>query len=146
MDLSGLGQGHWQTVLNRSSIKCGEILDQLKNYPILEKHSAYQRRLASYLISQISELFYSSTIFLRISFPYLPSYVEVCYVFSCSHRTLYWTLCTKGNSPSVSRKVVNMLNKYPSNATLINLLKTKLNLLYIRNESLPRSKHLPPRL
>jgi hypothetical protein len=28
----------------------------------------------------------------------------------------------------------------------INLLKTKLNLLYIRNQSVPRCKHFPPRL
>jgi hypothetical protein len=28
----------------------------------------------------------------------------------------------------------------------INLLKTKRNLLYIRNQSVPRSKHFPPRL
>ena len=28
----------------------------------------------------------------------------------------------------------------------INLLKTKPNLLYIRNQSVPRSKHFPPRL
>ena len=28
----------------------------------------------------------------------------------------------------------------------INLLKMKHNLLYIRNQSLPRSKHFPPRL
>jgi hypothetical protein len=27
-----------------------------------------------------------------------------------------------------------------------NLLKTKSNLLYIRNQSVPRSKHFPPRL
>jgi hypothetical protein len=30
--------------------------------------------------------------------------------------------------------------------TKINLLKTKRNLLYIRNSSAPRCKHLPPRL
>jgi len=29
---------------------------------------------------------------------------------------------------------------------LINLLKTKRNLLYIGNQSLPRCKHFPPRL
>ena len=28
----------------------------------------------------------------------------------------------------------------------VNLLKTKRNLLYIRNQSVPRSKHFPPRL
>jgi len=28
----------------------------------------------------------------------------------------------------------------------INLLKTKHNLLYVRNQSVPRSKHFPPRL
>jgi len=28
----------------------------------------------------------------------------------------------------------------------INLLKTKRNLLYIRNQSVPRCKHFPPRL
>jgi hypothetical protein len=28
----------------------------------------------------------------------------------------------------------------------INLLKTKRNLLYIRNQSVPHSKHFPPRL
>ena len=28
----------------------------------------------------------------------------------------------------------------------LNLLKTKRNLLYIRNQSVPRSKHFPPRL
>ena len=28
----------------------------------------------------------------------------------------------------------------------INLLKTKRNLLYIRNQSVPRSKHFPPQL
>ena len=28
----------------------------------------------------------------------------------------------------------------------INLLKMKRNLLYIRNQSVPRSKHFPPRL
>jgi hypothetical protein len=28
----------------------------------------------------------------------------------------------------------------------INLLKTKRNILYIRNQALPRSKHCPPRL
>ena len=30
--------------------------------------------------------------------------------------------------------------------TFISLLKTKRNLLYIRNQSVPRSKHFPPRL
>ena len=30
--------------------------------------------------------------------------------------------------------------------SVLNLLKTKRNLLYIRNQSVPRSKHLPPRL
>jgi len=30
--------------------------------------------------------------------------------------------------------------------TMFNLLKTKRNLLYIRNQSVPRSKHFPPRL
>ena len=30
--------------------------------------------------------------------------------------------------------------------TPINLLKTKRNLLYIRNQSVPRSKHFPPQL
>jgi len=30
--------------------------------------------------------------------------------------------------------------------TVINLLKTKRNLLYIRSQSVPRSKHFPPRL
>ena len=30
--------------------------------------------------------------------------------------------------------------------TVISLLKTKRNLLYIRNQSVPRSKHFPPRL
>ena len=29
---------------------------------------------------------------------------------------------------------------------IINLLKTKRNLLYIRNQFVPRSKHFPPRL
>ena len=29
---------------------------------------------------------------------------------------------------------------------MINLLKTKRNLLYIRNQFVPRSKHFPPRL
>ena len=29
---------------------------------------------------------------------------------------------------------------------LLKLLKTKRNLLYIRNQSVPRSKHFPPRL
>jgi hypothetical protein len=28
----------------------------------------------------------------------------------------------------------------------INLLKTKRNLLYVRNQPVPRSKHFPPRL
>jgi len=28
----------------------------------------------------------------------------------------------------------------------MNLLKTKRNLLYIKNQSVPRSKHIPPRL
>jgi len=28
----------------------------------------------------------------------------------------------------------------------INVLKTKRNLLYIRNQSVPRCKHFPPRL
>jgi len=28
----------------------------------------------------------------------------------------------------------------------INLLKTKRNLLYVRNQSVPRCKHFPPRL
>jgi len=28
----------------------------------------------------------------------------------------------------------------------VNLLKTKRNLLYIRNQSVPRCKHFPPRL
>jgi len=30
--------------------------------------------------------------------------------------------------------------------TFINPLKTKRNLLYIRNQSVPRCKHFPPRL
>jgi hypothetical protein len=30
--------------------------------------------------------------------------------------------------------------------SLHNLLKTKRNLLYIRNQSVPRCKHFPPRL
>ena len=34
----------------------------------------------------------------------------------------------------------------PSYYQLINLLKTKRNLLYIINQSVPRSKHFPPRL
>ena len=29
---------------------------------------------------------------------------------------------------------------------IVNLLKTKVNLLYIRNQSVPRSKHFPPQL
>jgi len=30
--------------------------------------------------------------------------------------------------------------------TLLNILKTKRNLLYIRNQSVPRCKHFPPQL
>ena len=33
-----------------------------------------------------------------------------------------------------------------NNRTYINLLKTRRNLLYIRNQTVPRSKHFPPRL
>ena len=31
-------------------------------------------------------------------------------------------------------------------SSTVNLLKTKRNLLYIRNQSVPRSKHFPPQL
>jgi hypothetical protein len=36
--------------------------------------------------------------------------------------------------------------KTPRSETQINLLKTKRNLLYIRNQTVPRRKHFPPRL
>jgi len=35
---------------------------------------------------------------------------------------------------------------YQTPVTNIKLLKTKRNLLYIRNQSVPRCKHFPPRL
>jgi hypothetical protein len=41
------------------------------------------------------------------------------------------------------------LDGFPLNlivGTFFNLLKTKRNLLYVRNQSVPRCKHLPPRL
>ena len=45
----------------------------------------------------------------------------------------------------------NCVRIYPSESSIIhilnfNLLKTKRNLLYIRNQSVLRSKHFPPRL
>ena len=40
---------------------------------------------------------------------------------------------------------IEKLNKKPIYCSL-NLLKTKSNLLYIRNQFVPRSKHFPPRL
>jgi hypothetical protein len=36
--------------------------------------------------------------------------------------------------------------KTPRNEAQFNVLKTKGNLLYIRNHSVPRCKHFPPRL
>jgi hypothetical protein len=46
-----------------------------------------------------------------------------------------------------SFNIVCAFNIYASeNISLFNLLKTKRNLLYIRNQSVPRCKHFPPRL
>jgi hypothetical protein len=38
------------------------------------------------------------------------------------------------------------VSKYRKPETILNLLKTKRNLLYIRNQSVPRSKLFPPQL
>ena len=55
--------------------------------------------------------------------------------------------------PAVIRKlqknIKNRNSKYHQESDLlfdINILKTKCNLLYIRNQFVPRSKHFPPRL
>ena len=48
---------------------------------------------------------------------------------------------------SETAKCVRMLSKKCGyNFTYFNLLKTKRNLLYIRNQSVPHSKHFPSRL
>jgi hypothetical protein len=48
---------------------------------------------------------------------------------------------------------ISLLSMYKAQLTVevkfiwtVNLLKTKCNLLYIRNQSVPRGKHFPPRL
>ena len=40
----------------------------------------------------------------------------------------------------------SMQSKHHVQFLNVNLLKTKRNLLYIRNQFVPRSKHFPPRL
>ena len=48
---------------------------------------------------------------------------------------------------------ISLLSMYKAQLTVevkfiwtVNLLKTKCNLLYIRNQSVPRGKHFPPQL
>jgi hypothetical protein len=45
-----------------------------------------------------------------------------------------------------SRAMIPQCSSWPRHSAEINLLKTKCNLLYIRNQPVPRCKHFPPRL
>ena len=56
--------------------------------------------------------------------------------FSCIHDGVYEECC----------RIDFRENLFSDIHILLNLLKTKRNLLYIRNQSVPRSKHFPPRL
>ena len=70
--------------------------------------------------------------------------------FICIFTSLYEQLINKMLRPSDNKFNKTILTFYLVQKTVylcsINLLKTKRNLLYIRNQSAPRSKHFPPRL
>ena len=65
-------------------------------------------------------------------------------------RYLWWTVVRIGKQWGSLHSGLFGIKLHPKDQSpligLLNLLKKKRNLLYIRNQSVPRCKHFPPRL